>query len=168
VIFNENQFFSGDIQQLRDDLLYITTEELEALLHSIEIQTEPLESGSTNHFEDDELYIAVREVIPDEQTEGTLGSSDTQITQIEDTRIDEALSPDQTNPYEVTRSLLTPDYTPIRPGALLAIAIRNAGHYQEEEAEDQLLVDQAQGEVQREVYTNLCTNPCSSNTKYRT
>ena len=66
MIFNENQFFNSNIEQLRDDLLQIITEEIEVLLYSIEIQTKNLESGNMNYFEDNELYITIREVIPDE------------------------------------------------------------------------------------------------------
>jgi hypothetical protein len=142
VLFNESEFFSGDIQHMKDDLLHITNEEIEALLHSVEIQSisEPPESGSTNHFEDEELYMAVREVIPDNQIESDL----------EDTIV-----------VDPSLYYQTPEHTPVRPGALLAIAIRNAG---------QPLINSqslAQGEVLQEDYTNLSTNPCSSNTKYR-
>ena len=65
MIFNENQFFNSNIKQLRDNLLQIITKEIEVLLYSIEIQTEPLESGNINYFEDNKLYITIREVIPD-------------------------------------------------------------------------------------------------------
>jgi hypothetical protein len=37
VLFNESEFFSGDIQHIKDNLLYITNKEIEALLHLVEI-----------------------------------------------------------------------------------------------------------------------------------
>jgi hypothetical protein len=83
--------------------------------------------------------MAVREVIPDNQIESDL----------EDTIV-----------VDPSLYYQTPEHTPVRPGALLAIAIRNAG---------QPLINSqslAQGEVLQEDYTNLSTNPCSSNTKY--
>ena len=61
---------------MKDDLLHTIDEEMEALLYSVEILIEPLESGSTNHFEDDELYIAIRDVNPEEQTKDVSDSSD--------------------------------------------------------------------------------------------
>lgn len=107
ILFNKSEFFSGDIQHIKDDLLHITTKEIEVLLHLVQIQTsdsELPESGSTNYFEDEELYIAVREVNPDR------------------------LEYDSEDTIVVDLSLYyqTPEHTPVRLGALLAIAIHNA------------------------------------------
>jgi len=139
VIFNENQVFSGDIQQLKDDLLHISADELEAMLCSIEIPQESELSCSTQ-IEDDELYVAVREVNASGDTEQEGGGIECE--------------PDQLHLSELYAPLLTPEATP--PAALLATAIRCSGN-QEEEAEDQLLNTQDKP---------FSGKSCSMSTKY--
>jgi hypothetical protein len=65
---------------LRDNLLYIIIEELEALLLSIKIHLELLKSGNINYFKDNKLYIAIKDINPKKPTKETLGSSNTNIT----------------------------------------------------------------------------------------
>ena len=57
VIFNEDQLFSRDIQELKDDLCTISADDLNTILNSIEtIQSDELDSTTQN--EDEELFVA--------------------------------------------------------------------------------------------------------------
>ena len=114
VLFNESEFFIGDIQQMRDDLLHITTEEMEALLLSVQaVQTD--EQGSIAHFEDEELYIINRA-----ETEDLSEDNDNPASSILDTEI---LPPSS---IEASRYLTPEESIPDCPRALLAMAICNA------------------------------------------
>ena len=62
VIFDENQLFNGDIQQLKDDLLHVTVEELEAILRSIQTVRSEESSGPTQQ-EDEDLVVPLIDAV---------------------------------------------------------------------------------------------------------
>lgn len=156
VIFNEKETFSGDIQHVKDDLLHIASEELEALLQRVEIpEVDDTLSNSIN--EDEDLYVVVGEVnTVEEGLQDSRGSSEypegdatqvdrdygpgsTFIGSVEqepsDCRTDHPTSGTYLDPY------LTPEDTPPPPAALLAATIRSSAFNELEEAQDQQLLE---------------------------
>ena len=56
IIFNEKETFSSDIQQLKDDLLYIKSTELKALLQKVDIPESIDDTLSSSINKDEDLY----------------------------------------------------------------------------------------------------------------
>jgi transposase InsO family protein len=136
VIFDEKQVFTGDIQQLKDDLLHISANELEAVVSSIEIQTQSTELSYTTQTEDEDLNAAVGDVNARESGKWNSESSDNTTDKGSDLLSE--FKPDQPDSLEQYVPYLTPEATPFPPAALLATAIRSSGVHRKEEAKDQL------------------------------
>jgi hypothetical protein len=155
VIFNEKETFSGDIQQVKDDLLHIASDELETLLRRVEIP-EPDETLSTSINEDEDLYAVVGEVnAVEEGLRDSRGSSENpeqgDATQVDGIIADPAslggveesavtYETDHLCVSEQSYPYLTPEDTPPPPAALLPATIRGSAFNELEEAEDQQLL----------------------------
>lgn len=143
VMFNEKETLSGDIQQVKDDLLHITSEELEALLCRVGIpeNTGDTLAQSSSIDEDDDLYAASEAAIPELEVLDELeGSSEPIQATTQDT--DEGATASRTDHPSLSskpsEAYLTPEQTPPPLGALLAATIRRSA-FELEEAQDQQL-----------------------------
>jgi hypothetical protein len=148
VTFNEKELFNGDLQKLKDDLLKVSSEELEALLRDLEISPTPSQNASehdsTNLYEDEDLSI-LEGIGHGERLEENLESesgdrpgaqvcgddNEPHAHGVEDQRsgsyeTDHLCTDDCTIPY------LTPDQSPSPPAALLVAAIRESASAVEE------------------------------------
>ncbi|RYP53215.1 hypothetical protein DL770_011001 [Monosporascus sp. CRB-9-2] len=124
VIFDEESTFSGNLDDLRDDLLKVTEDELRYLLDKVEhLRGSRLESGPTVYEEDEEITQPL-EVGSDgvAESENVVNSDEAE----EPSEESDSCEPDQlyTNAYFAPYP--TPDSTPPRPAALLAATIRTA------------------------------------------
>ena len=135
VIFDENQLFNGDIQQLKDDLLHVTVEELEAILRSIQTVRSEESSGPTQQEDEDLVVPLIDAVEPgvamdattEEERQDTVEFGDLN-TQTEESGLSVENEPDQLNSNESYAPYLTPETTPSPPAACLAATIRESGH----------------------------------------
>lgn len=148
VTFNEKERFNGNLQTLKDDLLKVSSEELEVLLPDVEIPPTPSqntsEHDSTNLYEDEDLS-KLEGIGHGERLEENLESESgdrpgAQVCRddnkphahgVEDQRsgsyeTDHLWTDDCTIPY------LTPDQSPTPPAALLVAAIRESASAAEE------------------------------------
>jgi hypothetical protein len=155
VIFNEKETFTGDIQQMKDDLLHMSSEELEALLRRVELP-EPEDTLSSSINEDEDLYVGpANESAESEDQDSFRGSSENpqgDATQVDSFIADPASlgsveeEPSDCRADHPTRGTLldpylTPEITPPPPAALLAATIRNAAFNELEEAKDQQFLE---------------------------
>jgi Reverse transcriptase (RNA-dependent DNA polymerase) len=154
VVFNEKHTFNGDIQTIKDDLLHISSEELETMLRRVEISqgSDTMLSYSTQN-EDDDLCVMGDGL--DEaglSYDESIGDTITQVDNNDENLVDPAYGSGATNSSgaeggsihyrldppgvkEYFSPYLTPDRTPSPPAALLAATIRNSAD--EEEVHDQ-------------------------------
>jgi hypothetical protein len=163
VTFNEKDTFNGDLQTMKDDLLHISSEELEALLQNTDLTEQSETNGRTmaNINEDEDLSY-FEDIGHGEGLEEEAESSDPQVDSEEPiertdpgTQVDSEEPIERTDPtslgsvdkeaglYETdhlrtdewTVPYLTPDLTPSPPAALLAAAIRDSALSAEKEAQ---------------------------------
>ncbi|GAB1319504.1 putative retrotransposon HobS hobase [Madurella fahalii] len=123
VAFNEAEFFSGDITDLKDDLLRVTEEELRAMLETVRLQEPPNpEPGATTQEEDEELSGIIQEHLGEgERHQGGFGE------ELAQDGVDGNVCTGGTDhPYSTARfePLLTPESSPPPVAALLATAFR--------------------------------------------
>ena len=114
VIFNEDEFFSGDIDSMKDDMLHITTEEIQALLQSVQTTNGSSEPSATSQEEDDELSELVGE---------TIVVRGGYIDSVDQSAVDEMGKLDHLRPSTICEPLLTPGSTPQAYTTLAATAI---------------------------------------------
>ncbi|RYP53280.1 hypothetical protein DL770_010999 [Monosporascus sp. CRB-9-2] len=124
VIFDEKSTFSGNLDDLKDDLLKVTEDELRHLLDEVEHpRGSRLESGPTVYEEGEEITQPL-EVGSDgvAESKNVVNSDEVE----EPSEESDSCEPDQlyTNAYFAPYP--TPDSTPPRPAALLAATIRTA------------------------------------------
>jgi len=124
VIFNEDEFFTGDIQHMKDDLRHVTEEELTVLLRDFQVpdSADPSLSVPTQD-EDEELSgpMALPDNVVDEPT-GDAQDAQTEVCTVE---------PDHLYTTARFEPLLTPEYTPPPAAALTGAAIRELTERQE-------------------------------------
>jgi hypothetical protein len=123
VAFNEDEFFSGDITDLKDDLLRTTEEELRVMMQEVRLQEPPNQQpGATTQEEDEELSGIIQEHPGEEERRhGGIGE---QLAQggVEGN----VCTGGADHRYSTARiePLLTPESTPPPAAALLATAFR--------------------------------------------
>jgi len=124
VVFNENEFFSGNKDELRDDLAVMDETAYADLLNSVALQ-EPSRGGSNIHapqVEDDETspFITTGEVIEEEPAEPTTPAPPPPPP---------APQAGTDHPYTEARfeALLSPEATPPPPACMIAVSFREPG-----------------------------------------
>ena len=129
VSFNEDELFSGSLEQFKDDLLSVTNEEMEALLK--ECSLPPLSAENRMASDDlttqeDEETILECIVVGGEDSDKMSEHDD---SGVEDEEMQEAPDPEEVQEKELDQyssaildPLLTPGNTPTPPTALLAAA----------------------------------------------
>ena len=126
VTFNEAETFSGDIQDLKDDLLHISSEELETLLRTVEV-LEPTDRQITNQNEDEDLSaIGDVNASGDEETASDGRAGYTRVGNEESMPYET----DHLDTIECTMPYLTPETSPPPQAALLVAAIRDSVPYE--------------------------------------
>ena len=113
VIFNEDEFFDGNVQSLKDDLLHISMEELAELVKKTALPEQEEEDLPETTIEDEPEFM-----IP--------SGLDMTIETIEDEEAQDEEAQDECSQHECPQYEPYPTPAPTPPAALLAHSIRQA------------------------------------------
>ena len=132
VSFNEDEFFSGNVKDLKDDLLHTSEEQLAALLRDVRLNQPTHHPPSVSTQEEDEELSRITQPPAEEEDSNPGGYGDMSH------RVDpnDACTREPDPLYVTARfaPLLTPDATPPSAGALMAATIREFTERQESAA----------------------------------
>ncbi|KAJ8129613.1 hypothetical protein O1611_g4017 [Lasiodiplodia mahajangana] len=120
VAFNETEFFTGDIKDLKDDLLRVTEEEMASLIREVRLTDQSLQNPGATMQEEDEELSGIHQMHAGQEVEHH-GGIDANIQSVIDVNVCTG-GPD--HPYSTAQfePLLTPDATPPPAVALMTAA----------------------------------------------